>query len=116
MNDITNFRLSKEANEVATKLESTEKFDHITSIAKLAFAYAIRNYYGKINPGKIVVSDSDGSNYNVGSFNDLEPYVRVLYNTETPYIYIKALINFGLIEIGKIIDSEGIPKIYSLCE
>lgn len=28
----------------------------------------------------------------------------------------RALIIYGLIEIGKIIDTEGLPKIYSLCD
>ena len=37
-------------------------------------------------------------------------------DTDTPYIYVRALIIFGLIEIGKIIDAGGMPKIYSLCE
>lgn len=31
-------------------------------------------------------------------------------------IVMRALINFGLIEIGKVIDAGGMPKIYSLCE
>ena len=117
MNDITNFRLSKAANDVADKLVETKKFDHGTSAAKFAFAYAIKNYYGKFDPATYPVSDSFGSNYSVGSFDDLAPYVKVLYpETDTPYIYVRALIIYGLIEIGKIIDTEGLPKIYSLCD
>ena len=117
MNDITNFRLSKAANDVADKLVATRKFDHVTSAAKFAFAYALKNFYGKFDPSTYAVSDNDGSNYSVGSFGDLAPYVKVLYpDTDTPYIYVRALINFGLVEIGKVIDSEGMPKIYSLCE
>ena len=66
---------------------------------------------------ELILSDSNGSNYSVGSFDDLAPYVKVLYpETDTPYIYVRALIVFGLIEIGKVIDSGGMPKIYSLCE
>ena len=112
MNDITNFRLSKAANDVADKLVATGKFDHGTSAAKFAFAYAVKNFYGKFDPATYAVSDSNGSNYSVGSFDDL-----VLYpDTDTPYIYVRALIVFGLIEIGKVIESDGMPKIYSLCE
>jgi len=44
MNDIINFRLSKEANDVADQLVATGKFDHGTSAAKFAFAYAVKNY------------------------------------------------------------------------
>lgn len=116
MNDLTNFRLSKAANEVADKLVATGKFDHATSAAKFAFAYAINNYYEEFDPESYSISDSDGSNYNIGSFDDLSPYIKVLYpETNTPYIYIRALIIYGLLEIGKIIDEEGIPTIYSLC-
>jgi hypothetical protein len=117
MNDITNFRLSKAANDVADKLVTTGKFDHGTSAAKFAFAYAVKNFYEKFDPSTYVISDSNGSNYSVGSFDDLAPYVKVLYpDTDTPYIYVRALIVFGLIEIGKVIDSGGMLKIYSLCE
>lgn len=55
--------------------------------------------------------------YSVGSFNDLAPYVLVLYpQTETPYIYVRALINYGLVKIGEIIKEKGMPAIYSLCD
>jgi hypothetical protein len=117
MNDITNFRLSKTANSVADKLVESGKFDHGTSAAKFAFAYAINNFYKEFDPVAYTIEDSSGSNYSVGSFDDLAPYVMALYpNTDTPYIYVRALINFGLIEIGKVIDTNGMPKIYSLCK
>lgn len=117
MNDITNFRLSQEANDVANKLVETGKFDHVSSAAKFAFAYAVRNFYGRFDPSSYTQPDTSGSNYSVGSFDDLAPYIQVLYpDTETPYVYVKALINFGLIEIGKIINEKGMPKIYSLCD
>lgn len=116
MNDITNFRLSKAANEVADKLVNTEKFDYDTSAAKFAFAYAIKNYYGEFDPASYNLPDSNGNNYSVGSYNDLAPYIKVLYpDTDTPYIYIRALINFGLIKIGELIDTS-VPKIYTLCD
>lgn len=63
------------------------------------------------------VSDSNGSKYGVGSFDDLAPYVKVLYpDTDTPYIYVRTLIVFGLIEIGKVTDANGMPKIYYFCK
>ena len=46
MNDIINFRLSKEANDVADQLVATGKFDHGTSAAKFAFAYAVAEEMG----------------------------------------------------------------------
>lgn len=117
MNDITNFRLSKAANDVADRLVATGKFDHGTSAAKFAFAYAVNNFYDTFDPSSYAVSDSNGSNYSVGSFDDLAPYVRVLYpETNTPYIYVRALINFGLIKIGEVIDEIGLSKVYTLCK
>ncbi|MBE5789635.1 MAG: hypothetical protein E7325_08305 [Clostridiales bacterium] len=117
MNDIINFRLSKEANDVADQLVATGKFDHGTSAAKFAFAYAVKNYYGHFDPATYAVTDGFGTNYSVGSFNDLAPYVLVLYpQTETPYIYVRALINYGLVKIGEIIKEKGMPAIYSLCD
>lgn len=78
---------------------------------------SIKNFYDTFDPSEYAVADSNGSNYNVGSFDDLAPYVKILYpETDTPYIYIRALVNFGLIEIGKVIDSGGMPQIYTLCE
>lgn len=117
MNDIVNFRLSKEANNVADKLVATGKFEHATDAAKFAFAYAVKNFYGKLDPATYVIPDTGGSNYSVGSFDDLAKYVKVLYpEVETPFIYVRALIVFGLIEIGKVIDKNGIPSLFSLCE
>ncbi len=117
MNDITNLRLSKDANDVADRLVATGKFDHGTSAAKFAFAYAVKNFYDEFDPASYSILDNDGSNYNIGSFDDLAPYVKVLYpDTDTPYIYVRALIVFGLIKIGELIDAGGMPKIYSLCE
>lgn len=117
MSDITNFHLTDEANKVANKLVETGKFDYVVSAAKFAFAYAIKNYYETFNPAEFVQSGNNGSNYNVGSFDDLAPYVKALYpDTDTPYIYVRALINFGLIEIGKIIDRDGMPSISTLCK
>ena len=118
MNDIINLRLSKAANDVADRLVETGKFDCILSVAKFAFAYAVTNFYESFDPGKYAVPDSNGNNYNVGSFEELAPFVEVLYpDTDTPYIYVRALIVFGLTEIGKVIDgASGMLTIYSLCE
>jgi len=47
MNDITNFRLSKAANDVADKLVATGKFDHGTSAAKFV---CCKEFLRKIRP------------------------------------------------------------------
>lgn len=118
MSDLTNFRISKEANEIATKLVDTGKFDHVTSVAKFALAYAILNYYDKFDPGSFNPSDGDGSNYSIGSFSDwnLPQFIKILYpDTDTPFIYIRNLIIFGLLKLGELIEENGIPDINTLC-
>ena len=120
MNDLTNFRLSKRAEEVAEQLKNTGKFGYAVDAAKFALAYAIKNYYEEFDPASYVVRDSLGTNYNVGSFDNdgtLLQSIKALYpGVETPFIYVRALVVFGLEKIGEIIDEQGVPAIYSLCE
>ena len=101
MNDITNLRLSKRAEEVAEQLKNTGKFDSAVAAAKFALAYAVKNYYDEFDPASYVVSDSLGTNYNVGSFDNdstLIQSIRALYpGVETPFIYVRALAVFGLV-------------------
>ena len=117
MDDITNLRFSRSANDVANKFMITGKFENFLSVAKFAFAYAVRNFYTKFDPASYEIPDSDGNNYNVGSFNEIEPYIRVLYpDTNTPYIYIRALILYGLQKLGEKIEFEGMSKISIYCK
>ena len=120
MNDITNLRLSKKAEEVAEQLKNTGKFDSAVAAAKFALAYAVKNYYEEFDPASYEASDNLGTNYNVGSFDNdstLIQSIRALYpGVETPFIYVRALAVFGLEKIGEIIEEQGIPAIYSLCE
>jgi len=121
MKDITTIRLSKKADAVATSLVETGKFENTMSAAKFALSYAIKNYYDTFDPASYKVTDSEGFNYNVnvGSIdkdNQLSQLLRALYpGVETPYIYAKALMEYGLIKIGELIDKEGMPEIYKLC-
>lgn len=119
MNDITNIRLSKKANEVADKLVSTGKFEDVKTVAKFALAYAIKNHFDEFDPKTYVITDSDGSNYNVGSFDNdgrLSALIRAIYpDVDTPYIYARELMIFGLLKIGELIDKEGIPTVYEMC-
>ena len=119
MNEITNIRLSKEANAVAEALVETGKFENVMIAAKFALAYAIKNHFDEFDPATYVVADSGGNNYNIGSVdkdNQLSQLLRNLYpNTDTPYIYARALMVYGLLKIGEIIDRQGMPSISSLC-
>lgn len=119
MNDLTTIRLSKEANDVAEKLVETGKFENVITAAKFALAYAIKNHFDDFDPSKYAVSDSGGNNYNIGTVDKdglLKQLLKALYpETDTPYIYARALMVYGLLKIGDIIDTEGMPTISSLC-
>ncbi|WP_019007449.1 MULTISPECIES: hypothetical protein [Paenibacillaceae] len=112
--DRINIGLSVEANNVADVLEETEYFEDRLAIAKFALAYAVRN---GLDTGlaEFKVGESGGTKWNIGSV-DADKYLHSLIlslypDTKTPYRYIEALMNKGLLSIGKIIEAEGIGKI-----
>ena len=121
MADLTTIRLSKDANAVAEKLVATGKFENVITAAKFALAYALRHYFDDFDPQKYEVSDGEGSNYNFGTLDkdgQLSQLIRALYpGIETPYIYARALMVYGLLKIGEVIEKEGdVPYISSLCD
>ncbi len=120
MNDIVNIRLSKDANDIAERLVATGKFENVVTAAKFALAYALKNYFDECDPSTYSIPDSSGSNYNVGSFDNdgkLAALLRAIYpNSDTPYIYARALMVYGLMKIGERIEREGMPSISALCE
>lgn len=119
MGDLTNIRLSKEANAVAENLAATGKFENAITAAKFALAYALKNDFDEFDPAVYQVADSEGSNYNIGTIDkdgQLAQLLRALYpDTDTPYIYARALMVYGLLKLGEIIEREGMPTISSLC-
>ena len=120
MNDIVNIRLSKDANDIAERLVATGKFENVVTAAKFALAYALKNYFDECDPSTYSIPDSSGSNYNVGSFDNdgkLAALLRAIYpNSDTPYIYARALMVYGLMKIGESIEREGMPSISAICE
>lgn len=120
MTDLANIRLSKESNDIAKALAATGKFEDAITAAKFALAYALRNHFEEFDPSKYVVADSSGSNYNIGTVDKdgkLSQLLRAIYpETNTPYIYARALMVFGLLKIGEVIETDGMPTISSLCE
>lgn len=113
--DLVNIRLSRYANEVAEQLVASEHFDHISTVAKFALAYALKNHFNEIDPATYQVTDAGGSNYNIGTFDhdgQLALLLKTLYpETNTPYIYARALMIFGLTKLGERISREGLHSI-----
>lgn len=120
MTDMVNIRLSKDANEIAERLVATGKFENVITVAKFALAYALKNHFEEFDPITFSVPDNAGSNYNVGSVDNdgkLAALLRAIYpDTETPYVYARSLMVFGLMKIGERIEAEGMPTISALCE
>jgi hypothetical protein len=115
MADLTNFRLSKKANEVAELLVSTGQFDFVLTAAKFGMAYALKNHFDEINPATYIMPDNEGNNYNTGSLDgdgQIAGMLKALYpGCETPYTYARNLMTFGLLRIGDQIDREGLKAI-----
>jgi len=120
MTDMVNIRLSKDANDVAERLVATGKFENVVTAAKFALAYALKNHFDEFDPATFSVPDSAGNNYNVGTVDNdgkVASLLRAIYpDTETPYIYARSLMVFGLIKIGERIEAQGMPTISALCK
>lgn len=120
MADIVNIRLSRDANDIAERLVSTGKFEDVVTAAKFALSYVLKNFFDEFDPASYSISDSAGNNYNIGSVDNdgkLAALLRAIYpETETPYIYARALMVFGLMKIGERIENEGMLSVSALCE
>ncbi|MGZ7444264.1 hypothetical protein [Paenibacillus sp. TH7-28] len=112
--DRINIGLSVESNKIADILENTGYFEDRIAIAKFALAYAVRN---NLDTGltDYKVGEGGGTKWNIGSLDAdkyLHSLILTLYpETETPYRYIEALMNKGLVSIGEKIAEEGVSKI-----
>jgi len=118
MEDFTNVRLSAYASQVAEKLKERGLFDYEYDAAKFAMGYVVKNYYGSFDPATYQVEDNNGSNHSVGSYDgdgQVAALIRALYpDTTTPYRYMRALMVYGLTELGKLDEKEPITAISSL--
>ena len=78
-------------------------------------AYALKNHFDEINPETYSIPDSEGNNYNVGSIDSdgqLAALLRALYpDINTPYLYARALMVFGLTKLGERINRDGLQSI-----
>ncbi len=118
MADLVNVHLSKDASAVVARMEATGCFDQKITAAKFALAYAIKNHFDEIDPERYALPDSEGSNFGIGTLDpdgQLSTLLRALYpGTDTPYLYARALMVFGLMKLGERIDREGLQTISAL--
>jgi len=112
--DKVNIGLSIEANKVADLLEESGFFEDRLTIAKFALAFAIKNGIDS-ELAEYKLGEAGGTKWNIGSV-DNDQYLRELIislypDVDTPYRYIEALMNKGLLMMGEVIKAEGLNKI-----
>lgn len=115
--DKVNIGLSIEATRVAEILENTNLFIDKLTIAKFALSYAIKNNLDS-DLGEVKTGEVGGTKWNIGSVDNdkyLKEVIVSLYpEIVTPYRQIEALMNSGLLCIGKFIEENGLSRISDL--
>lgn len=111
--DLKNIRLSTHATEIANTIKETGLFDDAISVAKFAFAYALKYSFNDLTSEKIEslesVYDSLGNNYNIGTIDE-DGFISDLLNSlypqvQTPYRYARIIMCFGLNKLGDLYDT-----------
>ena len=100
---------SARASEVAQRFVDAGYFKARSDAALFAAAYILRTQFRTFDPSTFT-SDSRGSNYGYGTFDPEGKWSRLLsamYETDTPRLYLKNLMIYGLETIGEAIDQSG---------
>lgn len=112
-NDIVDIRLSTKASEVANRFKETFFFSDAISVAKLGFAYMLQQseekdllYWLKLSDRKKDDRfETNGLNYAGASIDKggkMVSLIKAKYpECETPYLYIRLLMDAGLCELGE---------------
>ncbi len=109
-NEFQQFTIPDEAFDTAKQLVDGEWFANVSEAGIFAAAYAIRKHFNSIDPGSLYYPGSN-HNYNYQTFDsngDWEKIIRVLYKTDTPRAYFRNLIIWGLLDIKKQLDENGL--------
>lgn len=108
--DMQDIALSLKAKNVASQFVNDGYFQYIYQAAVFAAAYVIRTEYDSFNPGTYTPFDTMGSNFTyqtVDPNSELEKLIINLYVTDTPHIYLRNLMDYGLEKIGDRIEKIG---------
>ncbi len=103
MTDIVDIALSASASNVADEILSLGFFKNKSDVMTFAAAYVIKNHFGSFEPSTYYQPNTNGSNYSFSTFDSdgkWSSLIKALYpETETPYLYLRALMNHGLLLI-----------------
>lgn len=115
---VVNIRLSELASNTAERLKSMGYFDTAIDAARFSLGYSLNNYFQEFDPESYVPTDSNGSNYNVGSVDSdgkLARIIGALYpECSSPYSYIRMLMIYGLTKINEKLESGSINEFSDL--
>lgn len=105
MADLHDISISSEAAEVAETIFEQKWFKNRADILSFAAGYMIKHHYGTFDPSTYVLTNSQGLNYGTNTFDSDGKWSMViggLYpNTQTPYSYLRALMDKGLLLLGQ---------------
>ena len=105
MTDIVDIAVSASASAVADNILERGYFKNKADILSFSAAYMIKNHFETFDPSTYTLNDTNGSNYSYSTFDadgKWSSLIRALYpGVETPNLYLRALMNQGLLLLGK---------------
>ena len=108
-------RLSQRASDYVAQMFVDEGwFTTRKEAALFAAAYVLKYLFHEFDPASYIVPDQQGTNYAYGNLDEggyWENLIRNLYQTETPRLFLRNLIIYGLEEIGDDIDRLGVLQV-----
>lgn len=110
--DITQFGLTKENNDIIKQLEELGFFPNQMEAAKFALSFAIRS---GAQPGVVSLAENKWHSGGFDQDGELAAVIRILFpEIQTPYRAIEYLVNHGLKLLGKHLAQNGTIDILSL--
>lgn len=113
MAEFTQFTITDTAFNVASRFVEEQWFETVKDTGIFAVAYAIRHHFNDVNPGSLRYPGS-GHNFSYSTYDPdgtWEELIKILYHTDTPRLYFRNLLIWGLEDIGKIIQENGVIQI-----
>lgn len=107
-------RISEKATEASVRFTDEGWFATRKEAAMFAAAYVIKYKFEEFDPSTYVIPDQAGTNWSYYGFDEggyWEELIRNLYDTETPKLFMRNIMNYGLELIGEDIEKTGILQI-----
>jgi len=110
MTDLTNITISSSASFAADRIMETNLFKQKSDVLMFAAGFMIKYHLQDFYPVTYTLADSEGSNYAFSTFDTDGKWatlIRALYTEcNTPYLYLRALMDKGLLLIDQRIQDD----------